>query len=78
MKSYLGNAGNGASVLELAASVLALNDGTLPATLNGDDVDPSCAVCLTREARPTTRPYVLKVATTDQGQCAAAVVRCAS
>jgi 3-oxoacyl-[acyl-carrier-protein] synthase II len=75
MKSYLGNAGNGASVLELAASVLALNDGTLPMTLNHEQSDPNCQVHVTREPRPTTRPYVLKVAYTDQGQCAAAVVR---
>jgi 3-oxoacyl-[acyl-carrier-protein] synthase II len=78
MKSYFGNVGNGASVLELAASVLALNDGVVPATLNADDVDPDCAVCLTSQARPTTRPYVLKVAYTDQGQCAAVVIRCGS
>jgi 3-oxoacyl-[acyl-carrier-protein] synthase II len=76
MKSYLGNAGNGASVLELAASVLALNDGVVPPTLNADEIDPSCAVHVAREARPAARPYVLKVAWTDQGQCAAAVVRC--
>jgi len=76
MKSYFGNAGNGASVLELAASVLALNGGTVPATLNADDVDPACVVHVTREARPARRPYVLKVAWTDQGQCSAAVVRC--
>jgi len=75
MKSYLGNAGNGASVLELAASVLALKEGTLPATLNSDDIDPACPVHVVREARPVTRPYVLKVAYTDQGQCAAVVVR---
>jgi 3-oxoacyl-[acyl-carrier-protein] synthase II len=75
MKSYLGNVGNGASVLELAASVLALRGGTVPPTLNAEDVDPACAVRLEREPRPAVRPYVLKVAYTDQGQCAAAVVR---
>ena len=55
MKSYFGNVGNGASVLELAASVLALNDGTLPATLNNEESDPNCR-SMSGAARPTTRP----------------------
>jgi 3-oxoacyl-[acyl-carrier-protein] synthase II len=75
MKSYLGNAGNGASGLELAASVLALSEGTLPASLNADDTDPACPVLLNREPRPVRRPYALKVSWTDQGQCAALVIR---
>jgi 3-oxoacyl-(acyl-carrier-protein) synthase len=75
MKSYLGNSGHGASALELAASVLALNDGTVPATLNFDEPDAHSPVHVPREPRRVTRPYVLKVAYTDQGQCAAAVLR---
>jgi 3-oxoacyl-[acyl-carrier-protein] synthase II len=75
VKSYFGNAGNAASVLELAASLTALNDGTLPGTLNADEIDPACPVDVVREARPTARRYALKVAYTDQGQCAAVVIR---
>lgn len=75
VKSYLGNAGTGASVLELAASVLALGDGTVPATRNADDVDLACGVELIREPTPARRRHVLKVAYTDRGQCAAAVLR---
>lgn len=77
VKSYFGNAGNGASMMELAASVLSMNDGVVPGTLNADQIDPACAVRLERQARAASaRRYVLKVAYTDQGQCAAAVVRC--
>jgi 3-oxoacyl-[acyl-carrier-protein] synthase II len=75
MKSYLGNVGNGASSLELAASVLALSEGTLPATLNHDETDPQCPVKVVRQPRAVRKPYALKVAWTDRGQCAALVIR---
>jgi 3-oxoacyl-[acyl-carrier-protein] synthase II len=75
LKGYLGNVGNGASVLELAASVLALHEGALPATLNCDETDPKCPVNVAREPRPVRKPHALKLAWTDQGQCAAVVIR---
>lgn len=74
-KSYFGDLGAGAGAAELAASLLALADGVLPATLNYDEPDPACPLAVVRAARPVTRPYVLKVNRTDQGQCAAVVVR---
>lgn len=75
MKSYMGNAGNGASCLELAASVFALHEGTLAATLNHDDTDPECPVLVVREPRPVRKSHALKLAITDLGQCAAVVIR---
>jgi 3-oxoacyl-[acyl-carrier-protein] synthase II len=76
VKSYIGNAGAGASVIELAASLLALNDGIAPGALNQDYPDPECgALIIPREPRKVTKPYVLKVACTELGQCAAVVVR---
>src|SRR5205823_992310 len=74
-KSYLGGLSSASSLVELTASLLALEHGTLPATLNCDDPDPECPVAVVRESRPVTRPYVLKVSLTDLGQCAVAVVR---
>jgi 3-oxoacyl-[acyl-carrier-protein] synthase II len=74
-KSYFGDLGAGASAAELAASLLALVDGVLPATLNYDEPDPACPVAIARVARPVARPYVLKVGLTERGQCAAVVVR---
>jgi 3-oxoacyl-[acyl-carrier-protein] synthase II len=74
-KGYLGNLGSGASTVELAASLLALEDGTLPGTLNHDEADPECPVNVAREPRPVRRPCVLKVSCTEMGQCAALVVR---
>ena len=59
-KSYIGNLGAGSGTTELAASVLALQHGVLPATLNYDEPDPDCPVARARPARRgrSTRPYV--------------------
>jgi 3-oxoacyl-[acyl-carrier-protein] synthase II len=75
VKGALGNLSTGASTIELAASLLALEAGVMPGTLNHDDPDPDCPVLVTREPRTITRPCVLKVAYTEMGQCAAVVVR---
>jgi 3-oxoacyl-[acyl-carrier-protein] synthase II len=75
LKSYQGSTGTGASILELAASLLALRGGVVPPTRNHDQTDPACPVLVAREPRTVTRPYVLKVACTELGQCAAAVLR---
>jgi 3-oxoacyl-[acyl-carrier-protein] synthase II len=75
-KSYIGNLGAGGSTTELAASVLALNSGWVPPTLNYEQPDPDCRITiLAGEPRRLTRPYVVKVSFTQMGQAAAVVVR---
>jgi 3-oxoacyl-[acyl-carrier-protein] synthase II len=74
-KSYFGNLSAAGGPVELAASLLALQHGTVPRTLNCDDPDPACPVAVLREPKPVTKPYVVKVSLTDAGQCAAAVVK---
>jgi 3-oxoacyl-[acyl-carrier-protein] synthase II len=74
-KSYLGSLCSASGLVELTASLLALQHGTLPPTLNCDDPDPACPVNVIREPRPIKKPYVLKVSLTDVGQCASAVVK---
>ncbi len=73
MKGYMGNAGSGASVLELAASVLALAGDPVPVSLNCGA--PDCPVTPVREPRRVARPFVVKVAMTDRGHCVALVLR---
>ena len=46
-KSYLGNLGAGSSTTELAASLLAMQHGAVPATLNYEEPDPACPVHVT-------------------------------
>jgi 3-oxoacyl-[acyl-carrier-protein] synthase II len=74
-KSYFGNLGPGAGTVEVAASVLALEHGVLPATLNYEEPDPECPLPVATQLRPVERPYFLKVSCTEMGQCAAVVVR---
>jgi 3-oxoacyl-[acyl-carrier-protein] synthase II len=76
VKSYVGNLGAGGGTLELAASVLALEHGVVPPTLNHEHPDPECPVAvLAGSPRPVAKPYVLKVGFTQMGQCAALVLR---
>src|SRR5262249_1509222 len=75
-KSYFGNLGAAAGTTELAASLLAMKNGTLPATLNYEVPDPACPVNVTAGAPQAIRtPYFVKVSFTEVGQCAAVVGR---
>jgi len=75
-KSYFGSLSAGSSTAELAASLLALAHGVVPATLNYDEPDPRCPVAVNTEpARPVRRPHMLKISFTEMGQCAAVVCR---
>jgi 3-oxoacyl-[acyl-carrier-protein] synthase II len=73
LKGVMGNAGNGASVIELAASVLALAGDPLPPTRNFESAEWPVAV--SRRPRMAERPFAVKVALTGRGQCAALVLR---
>src|SRR5262249_45604448 len=70
-KGYLGNMGAGAGTTELAASLLALEQGVVPATLNFEEPDPECPVAVLAAPRQVSKPFVLKVGFTPMGQCAA-------
>jgi 3-oxoacyl-[acyl-carrier-protein] synthase II len=75
VKSYIGNLGAGGGTTEMAASVLGLHHGLIPATLNYDRPDPACPVAVAAAPRLAARPYVVKVGFTQMGQCAAVVIR---
>jgi 3-oxoacyl-[acyl-carrier-protein] synthase II len=74
-KSYFGNLGAGSAVAELAASLLALEFGTIPPTLNYEIPDAACPVTVAQTFYSVTRPYILKISLTELGQCAAILVR---
>jgi 3-oxoacyl-[acyl-carrier-protein] synthase II len=74
--SRFGNLGAGSALLELACSVLALQHGQLPGTLNHQKPDPACPVSVhTGTPRPIAKPYAVKLSYTELGQCAAVVIR---
>jgi 3-oxoacyl-[acyl-carrier-protein] synthase II len=76
VKSYIGNLGAGSGTTELAASLLALEQGVLPPSLNYEEPDPDCPVPVAAgELRPVAGRFVVKVGFTEMGQCAAVVLR---
>jgi 3-oxoacyl-[acyl-carrier-protein] synthase II len=74
-KSFFGSLCSASSLIELIASLLALQNGVVPATLNYDEPDPACPLAVIREKRSILKPHILKISLTDLGQCAAVVVR---
>jgi 3-oxoacyl-[acyl-carrier-protein] synthase II len=75
-KGAIGNLGAGGGVTELAVSIMALEHGVLPGTVNHEEPDPACPVAVHVGApRPVTRPYAVKAGFTQMGQCGAVVVR---
>lgn len=76
LKGQIGNTGAAGGLVELAASVLALQHGRLPGTVNHRTPDPACPVHVhAGEPRPVTKPYAVKIGYTDMGQCGVAVIR---
>jgi 3-oxoacyl-[acyl-carrier-protein] synthase II len=74
--SRFGNTGAAAGLVELACSLLALQQGELPGTINHDTPRAGCPIAVhTGQPRRVTRPCVVKTTHTDMGQCAAVVVR---
>jgi 3-oxoacyl-[acyl-carrier-protein] synthase II len=74
-KSYFGNLGAGSGTSELAASLLALHHGMLPATLNYEVPDPDCPVLVVQQPQAIRRPCAVKIGFTEMGQCAAIVLK---
>jgi 3-oxoacyl-[acyl-carrier-protein] synthase II len=74
-KGAIGNLGAAGGLTELAASVLALHGGTLPASRNHRAADPECPVRVAVEPRAVRKPFAVKVGFTEMGQCGAVVIR---
>ena len=74
-KGALGSIGAGSDVAELGLSLLALRDGTLPATFNYDEPDPACPVAVNRRPHAVQKAHFLKIGFNELGQCAAVVCR---
>ena len=74
-KSYFGNLGAAGGVVELIASVLALNDGRLFRTLNYETPDPGCPVnVIARDGHPAGDSFI-NLNLTPMGQASAIAVR---
>jgi 3-oxoacyl-[acyl-carrier-protein] synthase II len=76
LKGYMGNLVSGCGAVELIGSLLGVNRGLIPPTLNCDDPDPACDLDLVRGApRTTANPTFLTNNLTRHGQAAALVIR---
>lgn len=76
LKGYMGNLVSGCGAVELIASLLGVNQGKIPQTINCDELDPACVIDLVRGAsRDTQNPTFLNTNLTRHGQAAALVVR---
>ncbi|MHB8863871.1 MAG: beta-ketoacyl-[acyl-carrier-protein] synthase family protein [Pirellulaceae bacterium] len=71
-KSYFGNLGSSGGAVEMAASVLGLHHGLIPATLNYSVPDPACPVnVVAGQTRQATQPSaaLLNQSSTGQAVC---------
>jgi 3-oxoacyl-[acyl-carrier-protein] synthase II len=76
LKGFFGNTGAGCGALELIASVLALDRGVLPASLNFEKPDPECPLNMAAgQPQPIAGPSALNVNVTRLGQASCLLVR---
>jgi 3-oxoacyl-[acyl-carrier-protein] synthase II len=75
LKGQLGNLGAGGGAVELAGSLVGMEQGWRPGTRNFREADPRCPVVVACESAAMRKAYILKVSGTEFGQCAALVVR---
>ena len=75
-KSYFGHLGAGGGVVELAASILGLEQGLVPPTLNYEHPDPECPVNVVSGTPLAGRPpTAVKVNLCSTGQAVALAIR---
>ncbi len=77
LKGYMGNIVSGCGAVELVGSLLGVNQGLIPPTLNCDTPDPAFGPfdLVTGEPRPTDNPTFINTNLTRNGQAAALLVR---
>lgn len=77
-KSFTGSSGSGAGLVEVAASLLALQQGVIPKTLNFAHADAAAPLNVVHgEHRATTNRLFLKTSVTRMGQASAVVIQAA-
>lgn len=73
-KSYFGNLGAGSGVVELIASLIAMNQGSLFPILNLESLDPDCPITPATSGTPAGSSFV-NINVSPQGQAAAVAVK---
>lgn len=76
LKSYIGTAGSGTGTIEMAGSILGLQQGVIPKTLNYETPDPACPVNVVHgDHLKTENKIFLKISVTRIGQASAIIVQ---
>jgi len=76
LKSHFGNLGAGSGAVEMAASVLNMNSGTIPHTINYEVPDPACPIQVVAEPAQTHEAAaILMLNYSTSGQSTAVVVK---
>lgn len=76
IKSYMGSSGSGAGLCEIAASLLGLQHGVIPMTLNYHTADPAAPLNVVHgEHLATSGKVFLKTSVTRMGQASAVIIR---
>ena len=74
-KSYFGNLGAASGAAELAVSLMGMQSGVVPPTLNYDQPDPACPVNVVSDSQPLRAPTVMALNHKLTGQAVSLVVR---
>jgi 3-oxoacyl-[acyl-carrier-protein] synthase II len=76
LKGFMGNLASGCGAVDLIASLIGVNRGKIPPTLNCDELDPEMNLDIVVKApRSTDNPIFVSTNLTPNGQAAAVVVR---
>jgi 3-oxoacyl-[acyl-carrier-protein] synthase II len=77
-KSYFGNLGAASGAVELAISLLGLERGVIPPSINYDTPDPECPVNVVTRTTPTRSKTVLALNHRTTGQAVALLLEAIS
>ncbi len=73
--SFIGSSGSGSGAVELAISLIAWQEGIVPATLNYESPDEKCPLNLSSEHRPAAGEALLALNYAKSGQTSAALLK---
>ncbi len=75
LKGIIGNTGAASGGIETAFSALALQSGTVPASINCENPWPTLTLPVLTKSQPVTKDYSLKICFSDMGQCSVIVLK---
>jgi 3-oxoacyl-[acyl-carrier-protein] synthase II len=75
VKSYMGNLGGGSGMVEMIASLMALQHQQHIPVLNCDHLDPACPIRIVKDAGESTGNSFLNLNITPQGQASSVLIR---